>query len=148
MRCRHRLRTTQAIQKNIKKELFDEFANGTGKATGAAFNNHLQKAWVNSQLHSRTEDVTSVALVNPIDFYDYIGSAPVTVQTVFGMTYIQNFLGVNTLIMSNNVPAGTIYVTASQNLNLYFATFERWITLTSIQLYNRSNRTRWNCSRT
>ncbi len=112
----------KAIQKRIKKDLFDEFANGTGKAEGNGFQQSLAKGLGQLAVAFEDEDITSVALVNPIDFYDYVGSAPVTVQTVFGMTYIQNFLGVNTIIMSNNVPAGTVYVTASQNLNLFFAT--------------------------
>lgn len=109
------------IQKKIKSDLFGEFAKGTGKATGTGFQAALANALGQLAVAFEDEDATSVALVNPIDFYEYVGNAPVTVQSLFGMNYVQNFLGVNTIIMSNAVKQGTVNVTASQNLNLYFA---------------------------
>lgn len=111
----------KTIQKKIKTDLFAEFAKGTGKATGAGFQLALANALGQLAIAFEDEDISSVALVNPIDFYEYVGSAPISVQTAFGLTYIQNFLGVNTIILSSAVKQGTLNVTASENLNLYYA---------------------------
>ena len=111
----------KTIQKKIKTDLFAEFAKGTGKATGTGFQSALSNALGQLAVAFEDEDISSVALVNPIDFYEYVGNAPISVQTAFGLTYVQNFLGVNTIIMSNAVKQGTLNVTASENLNLYFA---------------------------
>lgn len=62
----------------------------------------------------------TVAFVNPEDFYDWLGNQQITVQTQFGMSYIKNFLNVNTLILSNSVPTGKVYVTVNNNLAFYY----------------------------
>lgn len=111
----------KAIQKKIKADLFEQFANGTGKATGENFQSALANGLGQLAVAFEDYDVTSVAIVNPLDFYEYLGSNTVTVQTAFGLSYLQNFLGFNTIIMSAAVPKGTVYVTASQNLNLFHA---------------------------
>ena len=60
--------------------------------------------------------------VNPIDAGAYLGAANISVQTVFGLNYIENFLGLGTVILTSRVTAGTFIATAKQNLVMYYLT--------------------------
>ena len=41
-------------------------------------------------------------------------------QTAFGMTYVENFLGLGTVFFNSYVPRGKVYATAKDNLVLYY----------------------------
>jgi hypothetical protein len=41
-------------------------------------------------------------------------------QTLFGMNYIKNFLGLGDVFLNSNVPAGKYYATAKENIVLYY----------------------------
>ena len=41
-------------------------------------------------------------------------------ETAFGMTYVENFLGLGTVILNSSVPKGKIYATAKDNIVLYY----------------------------
>ena len=43
-----------------------------------------------------------------------------TDEAWFGMTYVENFLGLGTVILNSSVPQGKIYATAKNNLVLYY----------------------------
>ena len=58
--------------------------------------------------------------MNPLDIGDYLATASITVQNAFGMKYIEDFLGLGRVILSPQVPQGTIYSTAQDNIILYF----------------------------
>lgn len=60
-----------------------------------------------------------VFFVNPLDVAEYLGTASITTQTAFGMSYIKNFLGLGTTFTSAKVTKGTVFGTAAQNLNMY-----------------------------
>lgn len=109
------------VQGDVKKDLFDFAATGTTKATGETFQKAISKGLGQLAVKWEDNDIQSVAFVNPIDFYDYLADAPVTMQNAFGLQYIQNFLGVNTIISSAAVKQGTISLTASQNINYAYA---------------------------
>jgi hypothetical protein len=64
--------------------------------------------------------IEALYFLNPMDVSDYLGGAQVTMQTVFGMTYIENFLGLGTVILNSNVPEGKYYATAKGNIVTYF----------------------------
>jgi hypothetical protein len=55
-----------------------------------------------------------------MDVADYLGSAQVTMQTAFGMTYIENFLGLGDVFLNSNVPEGKFYATAKENIVMYY----------------------------
>jgi hypothetical protein len=109
------------IHGDVKKELFDFVGTGNTKASGADFQKALGAGLGQLAVKWEDNDVQSVAFVNPIDFYNYVGAASITLQNAFGLQYIQNFMGVNTVIMSANVKQGTIDLTASQNINYAYA---------------------------
>lgn len=109
------------IQNEKKQQLFDQLAKGSGKATGVGLQAAIANALGKLTLVFEDIDVQTVLFVNPTDVYDYLGKASVTVQSIFGMQYIQNFLGYGTAILSGGVPAGTFYATVADNINIYKA---------------------------
>lgn len=61
-----------------------------------------------------------VAFANYKDVYDYLGAANISTQTQFGMTYLENFMGIRRLFMSSRIPAGTLLATPTNNIVLYY----------------------------
>lgn len=61
-----------------------------------------------------------VVFVNTLDAYRYLGAAEVTVQTTYGMDYIENFLGARTVILSSEIDEGTVIAVPSDNIVLYY----------------------------
>lgn len=61
-----------------------------------------------------------VGFCNILDAYDYLGAANITVQTAFGMTYIENFLGYSRLFLSSYIPFGKVVALPVENLILYY----------------------------
>ena len=64
---------------------------------------------------------TGVAVfANTLDVYSYLGGAQITVQTAFGMDYVEDFLGADILFLSSEVPQGRVVATPVNNLNVYY----------------------------
>lgn len=108
------------VQKGIKKSFFDFLTNGTGIASGATFQATIAAIWGQLQVLYEDTEMQAVYFMNPLDAADYLGSAPITLQDAFGMKYIEDFIGLGTVIFNSNVPKGTIYGTAKENLVLYY----------------------------
>jgi hypothetical protein len=108
------------IQKGIRSDLFTFMATGTGTATGAGLQASLANAWGTLGILFEDDAVDTVYFLNPMDVADYLGSAQVSMQTVFGMTYIKNFLGLGDVLLNSNVPQGKFYATAKDNIVMYF----------------------------
>lgn len=108
------------IQKTIRGDLFTFMGKGTGTATGADMQAALANAWGKLQVLFEDDAVDTVYFLNPMDVSDYLGAAQVSMQTVFGMNYIENFLGLGDVFLNSNVPAGKFYATAKDNIVLYY----------------------------
>lgn len=66
-------------------------------------------------------DATRIVVwVNTLDAYLYLGSATITVQNQFGVDYIKNFLGADTMILSSEMPQGFVYATPVDNIINYY----------------------------
>lgn len=109
------------IQKDVRGKLFANLAEGTGTATGAGLQAALATAWGKVQVAFEDDAVRTIAFVNPEDVADYLAKAQITVQTAFGLTYVENFLGVDVVVMSAQVTKGKFYATAADNLILAYA---------------------------
>ena len=105
------------IQKDIKKSFYTTLATGTGTATGTNLQTTLANLWAKLQTKYEDMDVSPIYFINPQDVADYLGTAQIDMQTAFGFTYIENFLGLGTAIISPQVTAKTVYATAKENLN-------------------------------
>ena len=108
------------VQKGIRSKLFEFMATGTGEASGGTLQAALAAAWGQLQVLWEDDSIETVFVINPLDIADYLGTAQVTMQTAFGMNYIENFLGLGTVITNSSVPKGTFYATAKENIVLYF----------------------------
>lgn len=108
------------VQKGIRGDFFTFLATGTGTATGVGFQAALAQAWGQLQVKFEDDSIEAVYFMNPLDVADYLANAQITLQTAFGMTYVENFLGLGTVIFDSKVPKGTIYATAKDNIVLYY----------------------------
>lgn len=108
------------IQKSIRTQFVTFLATGTGTATGTGLQKALANAWGKLQVLFEDDAVQGVYFVNPMDVSDYLGNANITVQEAFGMSYIENFLGLGTVIMTGAIPAGSFYATAAENIVAYY----------------------------
>lgn len=108
------------VQKGIRKNFFDFLATGTGVATGNTFQGTLAQIWGKLQILFEDDEIGAVYFMNPLDVADYLATANITLQSAFGMTYVENFLGLGTVIFNSSVPQGKIYGTAKDNIILYY----------------------------
>lgn len=112
------------VQKDVKKDLFDYITKSDANKTTAS-GDDFQKAMAAAlgQLSVKWEDydTQTVAFANPLDLFGWLGNQTISVQSAFGLQYIQNFLGFNTIILSAAVPQGTIATTVADNINYYYA---------------------------
>lgn len=113
------------VQKGVRGSLFT-FLNGTitgsVTATGVGLQAALANAWGKLQVAFEDDSAEAVYFLNPTDVAAYLGGAQISLQTAFGMNYVENFLGLGTVIMSSRITAGTFVATAKQNLILYYLT--------------------------
>lgn len=105
------------VQKDIKKTLYQTLETGTGRVTGTNLQITLAALWAALQNKYEDEDVSPIFFINPTDVATYLGTAQITMQNAFGFTYIQNFLGLGTAIISPQVTAKAPIATISQNIN-------------------------------
>ncbi len=113
-------RMLRDVQKAIRADLFSYLGEGTGEASGANFQAVLAQAWGQLQVKYEDDAIQAVYFVNPLDIADYLAEASITTQTAFGMTYVEDFLGLGTVIMNASVPKGKVYATAKENIVLYY----------------------------
>lgn len=104
------------VQKAIKKSLYDALKTGSGSATGVSLQITLANLWAKLQERYEDEDVTPIFFINQQDVADYLGTAQITMQNAFGFTYIENFLGLGTAIISPQVTAKQPIATAKENI--------------------------------
>lgn len=113
------------VQQGVRSDLFS-FLNGTITGSEAVAGTGLQAAlaaaWGELQVKFEDDTAEAVYFVNPLDVSDYLGKASISVQTAFGMNYIENFLGLGTVIMSSQITQGTFIATAKQNIIMYYLT--------------------------
>ena len=113
-------RMLKDVQKGIRADFFTFLETGTGTATGATFQAALAQAWGQLQVLFEDDSIEAIYFMNPLDVADYLATAQITTQTAFGMTYVENFLGLGTVIFDSKVPQGEIYATAKDNIVLYY----------------------------
>jgi hypothetical protein len=113
------------VQKTIRTAFFtllNGSITGSTTATGVGLQAALADAWGKLQVKFEDDAAEAVYFVNPADVSAYLGTANISVQTVFGMNYIENFLGLGTVILTSNITAGTFVATAKENIVMYYLT--------------------------
>lgn len=113
------------VQKTVRSGFFSLLTGsitGATSLTGNGLQDALAQAWGQLQIKFEDDTAEAVYFLNPLDIADYLSSATITVQTVFGMNYIENFLGLGTVILNSGITRGTFVATAKENLILYYLT--------------------------
>lgn len=108
------------IQNSIRSKFITFLGTGTGSAGGVGLQATLAQCWGKMQVLFEDTAVEAVHFINPLDIADYLATAQVTTQTAFGFTYIENFLGMGTVILASDVPKGKVYSTAAENIVCYY----------------------------
>ena len=108
------------IQSGIRSNFVSFLGTGTGAASGVGLQATLAQIWGQMKVLYEDTSVEAVYFINPLDIADYLATAQITTQTAFGMSYIENFLGMGTVILASDVPKGKIYATAAENIVCYY----------------------------
>lgn len=109
------------VQTGIRTDFFNNLKGIDGTVIGAStLQMVLAKTWGNLQVLFENDAVQVVHFLHPLTIADYLGAANITVQTAFGFNYIEDFLGLGTVIMSSQIPQGQVISTAKENLILYY----------------------------
>lgn len=116
------LRDVQAGVRSDFFTLLNGTITGATTASGVGLQDALAQAWGQLQVKFEDDAAEAVYFVNPLDAADYLGAASISTQTAFGLNYIENFLGLGTVILTSRVTKGTFIATAKQNLVLYYLT--------------------------
>lgn len=107
----------QDVQKNIRKFIIDSLTiSGQPTASGVGAQAALADAWGKLQNIFEDDTVETVYFMNAADIAEYLGKANITVQSAFGFSYVENFLGLGTVIMNSQITAGTFFATAKENM--------------------------------
>lgn len=105
------------VVKSVRKSLIGSLsAAGIGTATASDFQAKIAKAAAYVEKAFEDEACTPVFFVNPDDAYEYLGSHAITVENASGLSYLENFMGIGNVVIDSNVPAGTVYGTATENI--------------------------------
>lgn len=113
------------LQNNVLTDFY-AFLN-TGALTGAETTWQMAlamaKGKVLDKFNKMRRTVTNViGFANVLDAYEYIGAADITVQTAFGVSYVENFMGYSTLFLLSDpdIARGTVVACPVENIDLYY----------------------------
>lgn len=109
------------VQAKVRKSIYDGIATGTGTAAGATFQAAIANAWGKVTEAFEGDAATPVFFANPMDVAGYLGQANIITQSAFGMNYIKDFMGLGNVLIDSNVPAGTVFGTACENIDVVAA---------------------------
>lgn len=122
-------KTDDAFLNELQAQVLDGFytflADDTNAMTGTYSTFQMGVAMaigkVRDKFKTMRKNITDVVVfVNTLDAYQYLGAAEVSIQSAFGIDYIQNFMGARTVILSSEIDQGTVIAIPSDNIVLYY----------------------------
>lgn len=120
-------RTDDEFLNELQGKTVDDFyaflQTGTLTGSKATFQSAIANAigLVTDKFKKMRRDATEVVVfVNTLDYYDYLGTANITIQTANGIQYVKDFMGAKTVILSSEIPSGKVIATPSGNIVLYY----------------------------
>lgn len=120
-------KTDDALLNELQGEVLDEFyafaMTGTLKSAEDTFQMAVAMsiAKVKDKFKKMRLDYSNIVVfANTLDVGRYVGSANITVQTSNGVEYLKNFLGAETMIVSSEIPEGTVLAIPADNIVLYY----------------------------
>lgn len=111
------------LQGNVMNRFYDFAKTGSLVTSATTFQMAIAMAIgkVRNKFQLMHKDATNVTVfVNTLDWYTYLGSANITTQTQNGMTYIRGFMGAYSVILTSEIPSGTVIGIPADNIILYY----------------------------
>ena len=113
-----------ALQNKILGDFYTFLNTGSLAVAAKTFQQGLALAKGNvlNKFASMDKDVTEVVgFANILDLYDYLGEKEITMQTMFGLTYVENFLGYRTLFLlpEKYIARNKVIALPVENIDLY-----------------------------
>lgn len=114
------------LQTKVLTDFYDFLTDETSAMTGTEATFQMAVAMsigkvVDKFKKLRRDTTNIVTFVNTLDAYRYLGAAELTVQNLFGLQYIKNFLGAETMILSSEIAEGKVISVPADNIILYYA---------------------------
>lgn len=111
------------LQGDIWAKLYNFLLMGTQESTEDTWQMAIAMAIANVKTSFENLHLASgriAVFANTIDLYRYLGGAPITLQTAFGRTYIENFLGADIMFVGSDIPQGRVIATPVNNIICYY----------------------------
>ena len=111
------------LQMRVLEKFYTFAQTGTLTGTEATFQMAVSMAVTKvkdkfKKMHLNYNNI--VAFVNTLDVGRYLGAAGISTQTQNGLEYFKNFLGAETVIVSSEIPEGTVIAIPADNIVLYY----------------------------
>lgn len=120
-------KTDDAFLVELQNKVLDEFYAfaQTGTLTGSADTFQMAVAMAATMVKDKFKKLrldysNIVAFVNTVDAGRYLGAAQISTQNRNGIEYIKDFLGVQTLIITSEIPEGKVLAIPADNIVLYY----------------------------
>ena len=112
-----------SIQDDIMGEFYD-FAL-TGELTGTETDFQMAVSMAVARVKDKFKKMhrnygNIVVFANTLDAGRYNGAVGITTQTLNGIEYLKNVLGAETMIISSDIPEGTVVAIPADNIVLYY----------------------------
>lgn len=120
-------KTDDAFLVELQNKVLDKFYEfaQTGTLTGNATTFQMAVAMAATMVKDKFKKLrldysNIVAFVNTIDVGRYLGDAKIDIQNRNGIEYVKDFLGVQTLIITSEIPEGKVLAIPADNIVLYY----------------------------
>lgn len=120
-------KTDEALMNEVQGEVLDEFYAFalTGTLTSAEETFQMAVSMAIGKVKDKFKKMrlnygNVVVFANTLDVHRYLGTANISTQTENGIEYLKNFLGANTMIVSSEIPEGTVVAIPVDNIVLYY----------------------------
>lgn len=120
-------KTDDALLNELQGKVLDEFYEFalTGELTSNEDTFQMAVAMAIAKVKDKFKKMrlnysNIVVFANTLDVGRYVGAANITMQTQNGVEYLKNFLGAETMIVSSEIPAGTVLAIPADNIVLYY----------------------------
>lgn len=120
-------KTDDAFLKELQGVVLDRFYDFLQTGLLTSTENTFQMAvsmavtLVKDKFKKMRKDYTNIVVfVNTLDVGMYQGAAEISIQTREGIEYAKDFMGANTVIISSEIPSGTVIGIPAENIVLYY----------------------------
>ncbi len=120
-------KTNDAFINKAQGDVLDEFYEFmlTGELTGSEATFQMAVSMAVARVKDKFKKMrlnygNIVVFANTLDVGRYLGEARISTQTEYGIEYLKNFLGAETLIVSSEIPEGTVVAIPADNIVLYY----------------------------